>query len=183
MLALQRLQRAICPNFPSFCSPPLRTIYRSANTGQWRWRDSYFPEQSLPFNELAQREFSDDEFNAAVDFGERFLQQFNFERNCVVFTGIPNNDLDAPAISSRLAQRLGVQLILPEVEPLFMLDDAHLSFDSSQRWSAAFLSKLTPILQSCLSKSGRGTAGGFGTATKHGASIASGGGVTSKSSE
>jgi hypothetical protein len=148
---LQRLQRTICPSFPSFCSPPERTIYRSANTGQWRWQGSY-PEQSIPFNELSQHEISDNEFKAAVDFGERFLREIKIDRGCIVFTGIPNNEIDAPAIASRLAQRLGTQLILPKVEPLFLLDDAHLNFDSAERWSAVFLSELTPVLQRCLSK-------------------------------
>ena len=151
MAALQRLQRAICPNFPSFCSPPGRAIYRSANTGQWRWRDSYFPEQSLPFNELLQHEFSDNEFKAAVDSAERFLREISINRNCIVFIGIPNNVQDAPAIASQLAQRLGTQLILPTVERLFLLDDGHLNFESAEHWSAAFLSKLTPVLQKCLS--------------------------------
>jgi hypothetical protein len=152
VFALQRLQRAICPSVPSFCSPPYRTTYRSANTGQWRWRDSYYPEQSIPFNELLQHEFSDNDFKTSVDFGERFLREIDINRDCIVFTGIPNNDQDAPAIASRLAQRLGTHLIVPKVEPLMLLDDYHLNFDSAERWSAAFLSELTPVLQSCLSK-------------------------------
>ena len=152
MVGLQRLQRAICPSFPSFCSPPIRTMYRSANTGQLKWQGSYYPEQSIPFNELLQHELSDNEFEAIVDIDERFLREINISRGCVVFTGIPNNDQDAPAIASRLAQRLGTHLILPKVEPLSLLDDYHLNFDSAERWSAAFLSELTPVLQRCLSK-------------------------------
>ncbi len=148
---LQRLQRAICPNFPSFCSPPYRTIYRSATTGQWKWQGSYYSEQSVPLNDFLQHEFSDNEFKAAVDFGEKFLREININRDCVVFTGIPNNDQDAPAIATRLAQRLGTHLVLPKVEPLFVLDDLHLNFDSAERWSAAFLNELTPVLQRCLS--------------------------------
>ena len=151
---LQRLQRAICPSFPSFCSPPYRTIYRSANTGQWKWKDSYYSEQSIPFNELLQHELSDNEFKAAVDFGETFLREVGIDRGCIVFTGIPNNDQDAPEVASRLAQRLGTHLILPKVEPLFLLDDYHLNFDSAERWSAAFLSELTPVLQRCVSRRG-----------------------------
>ena len=149
---LQRLQRAICPNFPSICSPPDRIIYRSANTGQWRWQNSYYPEQSIAFNELLQREFSDNDFKAAVDFGERFFREININRECIVFTGIPNNSQDSPAIALRLAQRLGIHLVLARVEPLSLLDDYHLNFDSAERWSAAFLSELTPVLQRCLSK-------------------------------
>lgn len=152
MAGLQRLQRAICPTFPSFCSPPDRTIYRSANTGQYRWLHSYYPEQSIPFNDLLQHEFSDNDFEAAVNSGERFLREININRGCIVFTGIPNNDQDAPAIASRLAQRLGTHLIFPKIEPLFMLDDYHLNFDTAERWSAAFLSELTPVLQRCLIK-------------------------------
>jgi hypothetical protein len=152
MMGLQRLQRAICPSFPSFCSPPYRTIYRSANTGQWRWQGSYYPEQSIAFNELMPDEFSDDAFEAAIKFGPRFLREIKINRDCIVFTGVPNNEKEAPAIASRLAQRLGTHLILPKVEPIFLLDDYHLNFDSAERWSAAFLSELTPILQRCLSK-------------------------------
>jgi hypothetical protein len=151
-VGLQRLQRAICPIFPSICSPPDRTMYRSANTGQWRWQDSYYPEQSIPFNELLPDEFSDNEFKVAVDSGERFLREININPGCIVFTGIPNNRQDAPAIASRLAQRLGTHLILPKVEPILLLDDYHLNFDTAERWSAAFLNELTPVLQSCLSK-------------------------------
>ncbi len=153
--SLQRLQRAICPSFPSLCSPPYRTIYRSASTGQWRWLGSFYPEQSIPLNELLQHELSDKEFEVAVDFSERFISKINMNRGCIVLTGIPNNGQDAPGIASRLAQRLGTRLIVPTVEPLFLLDDYHLNFDSAERWSAAFLSELTPILQRCLSETGR----------------------------
>jgi hypothetical protein len=86
-----------------------------------------------------QSEFSDNEFKAATEFGERFLDEVDINRDCIVFTGIPNNDKDAPAIASRLAQGLGTRLILPKVEPIFLLDDYHLNFDSAERWSAAFL--------------------------------------------
>jgi hypothetical protein len=150
--SLQRLQRVICPSFPSLCSPPYQTIYRSANTGQWKWKDSYYPEQSIAFNDLLQHELSDNEFEAAVEFGDKFLGEVNINRSCVVFTGIPNNDQDAPAIALRLSQRLGTQLILPNVEPVFLLDDYHLNFDTAERWSRAFLSELTPVVQRCVSK-------------------------------
>ena len=149
---LQRLQRVICPSLPSLCSPSYRTIYRSANTGQWRWQESYYSEQSIPFNDFLQNEFPDSKLEAAVDFGQRFLREINIDHSCIVFTGIPNNDQDAPGIASRLARRLGVHLILPKVEPLFLLDDYHLNFATAERWSAAFLSELTPVLQRCLSK-------------------------------
>lgn len=154
--SLQRLQREICPSFPSFCSPRERTIYRSATTGQWRWKGSYYQEQSIPFNELLQDEFSDDAIQAEVNFGDRSLRAINIDRNCIVFTGVPNNKLDAPAIASRLAQRLGTQVILPNVKSLFLLDDLHLNFDTAERWSAAFLTALTPILQRCLPKENQG---------------------------
>jgi len=147
---VQRLQRAVCPTFPSLCSPPFRTIYRSAKTGQWKWLGSYFPEQSIPLNDMLHPEFTDGEFQAAVEFGERFLREAGIDRNCIVFTGVPNNERDSPAIASRLAQRLGTKLILPEVEPLALLDDTHLNFDSAERWSAAFLTELTSVLDSCL---------------------------------
>jgi hypothetical protein len=152
---LQRLQRAICPTFSSLCSPTgdeYRTIYRSGRTGQWKWQGSFYPEQSIPFNELLQDEFSDDKFATAVDFGKRFLREINIDRGCIVLTGIPNNLYDAPAIASRLAQRLGTQLILPKVEPLFMLDDYHLNFDTAERWSVAFFNELTPVVERCISK-------------------------------
>ena len=73
MAGLERLQRAICPSFPSYCSPPYRTVYRSANTGQTRWRGSYYPEQSIPFNELLQHDLSDNDFKAAVDLERSFF--------------------------------------------------------------------------------------------------------------
>src|SRR5262245_9212727 len=72
------------------------------------------------------------------------------------YFGVPNNKLDAPAIASRLAQRLGTQVILPNVESLSLLDDLHLNFDTAERWSAAFLTELTPILQRCLPKENQG---------------------------
>ena len=80
-VGLLRLQRAICPNFPSFCSPPMQTLYRSATTGKLRWRGSYLPEQSIPFTPLLQHDFSDDQFKAAVDFGERFLREIAIHRS------------------------------------------------------------------------------------------------------
>jgi hypothetical protein len=105
-----------------------------------RFRDSYLPEQSIPFNELVQHEFSDNKFETAFDLDERFLREININRmHC--FYRISNNDHDAPAIAARLAQRIGTQLILPKVEPLFLLDDNHLNFVQrsvgQQRFSAS----------------------------------------------
>ena len=33
-----------------------------------------------------------------------------------------------------------------------LLDDAHLNFETAERWSAAFLEQLTPVLRRCLAK-------------------------------
>lgn len=151
---MQRVQRLVCPTFPSVCSPTYRTVYRSARNGRWYWRNSYMPEQSIPQNDLLHRDVPDDRLAAAADAGERFLREIGLPRDCIVFTGIPNNHYDAPAIARRLADRLGTAFILPEVDGIMMLDDAHMNFSSAEHWSAAFLERLTPVLQRCAAADG-----------------------------
>ena len=149
-IVLQKLQRVACLQLPHICQPHERTIYRSRATGQWLWQDSYYPEQAVPLNEMLHSELSQDEFKSAVAFGRTFINELAVDRSCIVFTGIPNNTRDAPSIALQLAQHLGVQYIAPEIENLSLLDDSHLNFASAERWSAAFLAMVTPILERCL---------------------------------
>jgi hypothetical protein len=68
---------------------------------------------------------------------------------CVVFTLVPNSEQN-DELARFLAERTGGTAIAPHFDGLFTSDRSHLTVDSAKIWTAAFLEKLTPVLQQCV---------------------------------
>jgi hypothetical protein len=83
----------------------------------------------------------------------RFLAQIDVPAACVVLTTVPTPQrvLDAGTVK-RIAEGLGAPWVEPPVPDLASFDRSHLTRDSAERWSAAFLAAAMPILDRCLSR-------------------------------
>jgi hypothetical protein len=79
----------------------------------------------------------------------RLIEKLNLPRECIVITQVPAAD-DLRGLAAYLSRSLGITLVDPEVPDLYTFDAAHLSPESSIRWTNAFLRGLEPVLHRCL---------------------------------
>jgi hypothetical protein len=122
------------------------TIYRSRTDGRWIFNGPRAFKDTLPTPT-----FSPDstEFAGYAVNAERFLKAFAIDRKCVVITLVPEGAVPE-ALARRIADRIGATFIAPQLTGLGSPDDSHLDSASAERWSAAFLALLEPVLKRCL---------------------------------
>jgi hypothetical protein len=122
------------------------TIYRSRTDGRWIFHGP------RPFKDtLPTPTFSPDsaEFARYAVNAERFLKTFAMDRKCVVITLVPEGAVPE-SVARNVADRIGATFIAPRLEHLGSSDASHLDTESAERWSAAFLVLLEPVLKRCL---------------------------------
>ena len=151
-MLFQRLHRGVCAIAPGICPDSAPSIFRSAADGQWFWVGPMVPDTSLPLDRSRQRRLAPAELAAATEIGGRFLDAIRLDRRCVILTGIPSSDLDAPAVAAALAAALETRSILPPDDGLSTLDHIHLGVAGAEAWSGRFLEAISPILRDCLAQ-------------------------------
>jgi hypothetical protein len=149
----QRVHRAVCLVASPVCPESEPSIYRSPRDGQWNWIGPYIEEKSVPIDRSAQTTLPPHILAAAEKIGEKFLEQFGLDRQCVVLTATPNSPLDSTGIAKALAASLKTSSIFPSVDNLSTLDGVHLNLASAERWSGQFVRAMGPILKKCISES------------------------------
>lgn len=123
------------------------TVYRSVTDGRWILHNKLVG--TTPVSEKKKVPRDDESITAFSANAEVFLSRFSVDRRCVVLTYVPTVD-STPFIAKGMAERLGTRYIAPQLASLTTFDGAHLDTASSERWSAAFLKELEPVLASCL---------------------------------
>lgn len=123
-----------------------KIIYRSWSTGFWRRQGSsldspgQFPIESYVDSRTAEvRAHQTAEARA-------FVQRMRARGSAVVFAWIPTPDTTRESAVD-LAAAADVPLIAPDLEGLRTFDGSHLDLDSAQRYTAAFLDQLGPIVE------------------------------------
>jgi hypothetical protein len=127
------------------------TMYRSRADGRW-----IFDGPRTFKDTLAAPPPLEHEAAIAADYAanaERFLKQFAIDRRCVVITHVPDG-YSPESLAHSIADRVGATFIAPHLDHLGSPDGTHLDDETGERWSAAFLTALTPVLSSCLSGGG-----------------------------
>jgi hypothetical protein len=147
----QRIHRNLCPRAQGVCPASEASIFRSATDGQWYWVGPMVRDLSVPLDRAAQKPIAPDELLQATDLGKKFLDAVGLDRRCVVLTGIPNSELDAPDVAATLAAALNTSSIFPPADDLSTIEGLHLSLASAERWSDAFVAAMTPVLRDCIS--------------------------------
>ena len=148
-MAFQRVHRVICRAMPP-CPESQPSIFRSANDGQWNWVGPFTEEREVPVDQEIEKRLPQYRIERAETIGEMFLNRIGLDRQCVVFTGIPNTRLNSTEIAEVLATALHTRFIAPKIDGLGTLDGGHLNSRSAELWSAAFVEALTPIVNECL---------------------------------
>ena len=160
--AFVRFQRYLCPWMESLCSQTYISIYRSVSDGA-----SNIPENAdgtwlpttaaIPVVRNAKPELSPQTSDLAAQLvhARRFMDAVGLEKRCMIMTWVPEAlGLGRDTHGAKLAHHLEVPFINPALEGLASYDSSHLNRVSAERWSAAALREMTPIIKSCIQADG-----------------------------
>lgn len=150
------VQGPLC-RMEGLCSQTEGSIYRIEETGAWIWKRDWTPDLAIPVTAEKRYPFDPAGYPAAIAAARRMMPIFGVRPECIILTGTPNAQVPTEEIATRLGQALGLTVLLPDVSGLTTMDRHHLSPDSAERWAAAFLPMIRPILDRCL---GRAVASG-----------------------
>jgi hypothetical protein len=149
--AFNSLQRFVCGLRPSFCTGTFRTIYRSAEAGFWVLNTFVVPDYpGYPVTTKKLVPLSGRALTVQTASAKRFLDLLRLPRECVVLTAAPSTAFDAPAYAVGLGSLLGLRALLPQLDGLRTIDASHLTRSSAERWSAAIMHEIDPLLTQCL---------------------------------
>ena len=87
------------------------------------------------------------------------ISKFQINPRCVVFTIVPNNEMD-DTLAKYLAQQLSARVVAPRVDGLSSSDHYHLTVDSARTWSKTFFNDLEPVVQECVGRVAQGQVAG-----------------------
>lgn len=127
-----------------------RAWFRSKQTGKQTWINGDPDRTILRITEQRGVKADGVDVAAAARLANSFIDEFHLNRACVIFTGVPTPKREAEAIATRLAAATGVPLVLPDVAGLATRDETHLNRPSAERWAAALMAAIDPIVSRCL---------------------------------
>jgi hypothetical protein len=147
-------QRLIC-SIPWLCVQSYPTLYRVPQDGSWIWHDFYFPPTlSLPVTSEKRDALTDSQLSRAKVLAREFVAASNMPPECIILTGIPTSIIASEGVAAEIGRAAGLQVVLSDVQNLSTVDQSHLNADSAERWSAAFVEKMAPVLDRCLALRG-----------------------------
>ncbi len=129
-----------------WCRGGADTLHRNAINGHWVV-DNYRENLQRPVGQDSLSYVTELENYTAV--AEEFLLELGIDKKCLVITATPRTDTPS-SYAEQLANLIGSPYVAPTLSGLTTIDDFHLDADSSEKWSAAFLQQLRPILARCL---------------------------------
>jgi hypothetical protein len=94
-------------------------------------------------------------YDAYLAHARALLAKFHTDRRCVVFTILPNSEMD-DTLARFLAEQLGARVVAPRIDGLSTVDHFHMTPDSAQIWTKAFFAELEPVVQDCVGRIARG---------------------------
>lgn len=152
--AFNALQPRICQLGPALCDATFRTLYRSAKDGSWVL-DTFVPADSpaIPLKPKKLVHIDEQPRREDLTNAKRLLATVGLPRDCIALTAAPSNALDVEPYATEISRLLGLQLVLPRLDGMAVIDASHLTRRSAERWSAAVMQQIDPLLQPCLAAS------------------------------
>jgi len=86
-----------------------------------------------------------------TEAAREFLSGLPVERDCVILTMIPYAGTKL-GTANAIANALGMDLVIPQLDGLQTFDGSHLDQTSAERWSEAFLTAAGPRIRKCLDR-------------------------------
>jgi hypothetical protein len=159
----QRDHQQVCERWPWACGRNF-AYFRSRKDGHWIFPNprtttlwigaNDMPNDQLRFPVSVQPDELVPRYPHYRDVAREFVAKLGLPPKCVVVTDVPSN-VPKRELAVYLSKSLGLTLIDPQLADLATFDRGHLTPESSQRWTRAFLEQLAPVLHDCvpLSKS------------------------------
>lgn len=147
--AANRIARGLCAMLPALCSREHGALFRSAANGHWLL-DQYGPQANLPIGASNPMTLSPETIAGRLQDAQTLARHLRIAGDCIVVTAPPNGITDFSPLARDIARTLGAHAVLPQLEGLATIDTAHLTRDSAERWSAAVLAEIGPVLDRCL---------------------------------
>lgn len=145
----QGVHRTLCGAASLLCRNEV-AFFRSRSTGAWRRQGGNFPPQSpVTYDNSVDREL----LEAYRVSGAQFISDMLPPDACIILTNTPKAN-DSVGTAEQLARALDLPLIAPQVPGLSTFDGSHLDRESANRWSAAFVLELQPLVRDCLDGAG-----------------------------
>lgn len=151
------LHQRFCGQWPALCGFNF-SYFRARSDGHWIFppenqrlliAQASLPNDRLRFPVDTQPDELVPLYPEFLDHAGALLAKLPLRRECIVITHVPTDFRDR-GIARYLSSELGVTLIDPDVPDLSTFDRAHLTPQSSKRWTAAFLEALEPVLARCV---------------------------------
>jgi len=146
---LQAEQRRQCNSSDAsalWCSGAADTLHRNILNGHWTV-ENYRENLERPVG-LDNASYVDN-LASYSNHAQRFIEELGIDPACLIITATPRTDTPE-SYARQLAEQIGSPFVAPSLDGLKTIDDFHLDPESAQRWSAAFLSELSPHLSTCL---------------------------------
>jgi hypothetical protein len=144
----QYFHKAICQTVPAICGDRY-VIFRSRETGAFTVAGTgQFKGGPVSYDQSLDQSAID----AQAAIGREFLSRLPVPPECVVLMTVPYVKTKVREVNA-LANALGRELVMPEVEGLETFDGSHLDRPSAERWSQAFFRAAGPQILRCLGNS------------------------------
>jgi hypothetical protein len=154
----QSWHQRFCSELPAACGHNF-SYFRSRRDGHWifpeqssaiwiGWHNvpndnQRYPTGSLPDVELLPR------YPQYLENARKLVGMLPVAPQCIVITSVPAT-YDLRSLAQYLGKSLGLSVVDPVVNGLYTFDKAHLTPESSVRWTRAFLQELDPIIRRCV---------------------------------
>ncbi len=137
--------RFLCGFFSSLCGDNY-VIFRDISNGQWRRFGTY--EQATASGVGEGKPIPEETWEENLDLAEEFLDRLQVSRECTLLTIVPSPQTPVEE-AQWMSERLGIDLILPNIADLRTFDSSHLDNVSAERWSTAFFELASARLEKC----------------------------------
>jgi hypothetical protein len=152
--AFNALHPGICRSWPALCDAAAQAVYRESRNGFWVFGS--FAQASLagiPIKETKLVHIDKHPRAADLANARRLFAAVGLPPECLVLTSAPSNALDVEPYATEISRLLGLRLVLPHLDGLTVFDASHLSRSSAERWSAAVMQQIGPLMEPCLAAS------------------------------
>lgn len=147
---IQRWQARVCADANSrwsrwACQGRAETLFRSKTNGHWL-TDFYRENLQHPVTD------SDDlldTVDVATIAANEFIENVSTSRECVILTVTPRTGTPT-AFAKKLASKLQLPLLIPQLDNLVTIDHSHLDKQSAERWSNAFIEQFDGYARRCV---------------------------------
>ncbi len=152
----QAVHRRFCDQIPWACGHNF-AYFRSREDGHWifplqtssiwiGWNDVPNDNRHFPIGQMPNEDVP--LYPKYLASAKRLVEKLKMPADCIVITNVPSEE-DLGGLAQYIGHSLGLAVVDPLVNNLFTFDRAHLTPESSVRWTRAFLHELEPVLHRC----------------------------------